>query len=89
VSGGSIRAVPRCPRRAFDGRLPGTAAAYTRRRRRFGGGLELIGLALGGEAGARPAHEAAGASADTLLRVLTAPAPAATAACGPSRPRPI
>ncbi len=45
--------VPRCPRRVFCERLPGTAAAYARRTTRLAGALELIGLALGGEAGAR------------------------------------
>lgn len=71
-------AVP-CPRQVFCERLPATAAAYARRTTRLAGALELIGLALGGEAGARLARElgmAAGASADTLLRVLQAPSPA-------------
>lgn len=70
-----VCAVPRCPRRIFCERLPGTAAAHARRTTRLAGALELIGLALGGEAGARLARElgmAAGASADTLLRVLQA-----------------
>ena len=67
--------LPRCPRRIFCERLPGTACAYARRTTRHASALELIGLALGGEAGARLARElgmAAGASADTLLRVLKA-----------------
>ena len=65
--------VPRYPRRIFCERLPGTAAAYARRTARRAGALELIGLALGGEAGARLARElgmAAGTSSDTLLRLL-------------------
>lgn len=68
--------VPRCPRRIFCERLPATAAAYARRTARLTSALELIGVALGGEAGARLAHAlgmAAVASADTLLRVLKAP----------------
>lgn len=79
--------VPRCPRRVFCERLPGTAAAYARRTTRLAGALELIGLALGGEAGARLARElgmAAGASADTLLRALKAP-PAVVATDPPVR----
>jgi transposase len=70
-----VCAVPRCPRRIFCERLPGTAAAHARRTTRLASALEVIGLALGGEAGARLARAlgmAAGASADTLLRVLRA-----------------
>lgn len=45
--------VPRCPRRVFCERLPATAAPYARRTTRLAGALERIGLALGGETGAR------------------------------------
>jgi hypothetical protein len=69
--------VPRCPRRILNERLllPGNAPAYARRTTRLASALELIGIALADEAGARLARElgmAAGASADTLLRVLKA-----------------
>jgi len=71
---------PRCSRRIFCERLPATAtaAAYARRTTRLGDALQLIGLALGREAGTRLACAlgmAAGAGADTLLRVLKMPPP--------------
>lgn len=65
--------MPGCPRRVFCERLPATAAAYARRTTRLASALELIALALGGEAGARLARAlgmGGGASADTLLRTL-------------------
>lgn len=67
---------PQCPRHIFCERLPATASVHARRTTRLTDALELIGLALGGEAGRRLAQSlgmAAGASADTLLRVLKAP----------------
>jgi len=51
------------------GRLLGTAAAYARRTTRLTDALELIGVALGGEAGVRPTSKlgiAAGTCPDTL-----------------------
>jgi transposase len=44
---------PACPQRIFTERLPATAAPYARRTTRAGGALDVIGLALGGVAGAR------------------------------------
>jgi transposase len=67
---------PQCARRIFCERLPATACVHARRTTRLTSALELIGLALGGEAGHRLAHSlgmAAGTSADTLLRVLKTP----------------
>lgn len=78
--------VPGCPRRIFCERLTGTAAPHARRTMRLTSALELISLALGGEAGSRLARElgmAAGASADSLLRLLRAPLPP------PSREMPV
>lgn len=73
--------VPRCPRRIFCERLPSTAATYARRTMRLGRALELIGLALGGEAGARLARALGMAtSPDALLRLLGAELPPSTAA---------
>ena len=54
--------VPGCRRRIFTERLPKTAAPYARRTARATSALEVIGLALGGRAGARLA-EALGLSA--------------------------
>jgi transposase len=68
--------VPRCPRQIFCERLPATAAPYARRTARLGWALELIGLALGGEAGARLARALGMAtSPDTVLRALVAQPP--------------
>lgn len=69
--------VPACPRRVFCERLPATAAVFAHRTARFADTLELIGPALGGEAGARLAHAlgmGSGASADTVLRAIRATA---------------
>ncbi|WP_247871511.1 MULTISPECIES: ISL3 family transposase [unclassified Azospirillum] len=72
-----------CPRRIFAERLPEiTAGAWSRRTARLGNLQRQIGLALGGEAGARLAQQLAmPASGDTLLRLLrrteAAPRPAA------------
>ncbi|MCC6630160.1 MAG: ISL3 family transposase [Chloroflexi bacterium] len=68
-----------CPRRTFAERLDGLAAPRARRSRRLGALHVAIGLALGGEGGARLAAEVGvPISADTLLRAITAaPLPAA------------
>jgi transposase len=58
-----------CSRRIFTERLPKTAARYARRTTRLNEALQLMGLALGGEAGARlAARLGMGVSGDTLLR---------------------
>src|SRR5947209_11756311 len=58
-----------CSRRIFTERLPKTAASYARRTARLNEALQLIGLALGGEAGARLTTRLGMAvSGDTLLR---------------------
>ncbi|MGI8552705.1 MAG: ISL3 family transposase [Dehalococcoidia bacterium] len=62
-----------CTRRIFGERLPGIVAPYARRTARLSEAFELIGFALGGEAGARVLHRLAMAgSPDTLLRVIRA-----------------
>lgn len=62
-----------CSRRIFAERLPGVAAPYARRTVRLGEALELIGFALGGEAGGRLLHRLAmRGSPDTLLRAVRA-----------------
>src|SRR5947209_6645358 len=63
--------VAACPRRIFAERLPGIVAPYARRTARLAEAFELIGLALGGEAGARVLRRLAMAgSPDTLLRAI-------------------
>ncbi len=58
-----------CSRRIFTERLPKTAARYARRTTRLNEALQSVGLALGGEAGARLAARLGMAvSGDTLLR---------------------
>ena len=58
-----------CSRRIFTERLPQTTARYARRTTRLNEALQLMGLALGGEAGARLAARLGMAvSGDTLLR---------------------
>jgi transposase len=58
-----------CSRHIFTERLPRTAARYARRTTRLNEALQLIGFALGGEAGARLATRLGMAvSGDTLLR---------------------
>jgi transposase len=58
-----------CSRRIFTERLPKTAARYARRTTRLNEALQSVGLALGGEAGARLATRLGMvASGDTLLR---------------------
>ena len=66
-----------CPRRTFVERLDGLAAPRARRSRRLGALHLALGLALGGEAGARLAAEVGvPISPDTLLRgIQVAPLP--------------
>ena len=60
-----------CTRRIFCERVPRVVAHYARKTVRLHAALELIGFALGGEAGARPARELGlTVSPDTLLRRL-------------------
>lgn len=60
---------PACARRIFAERLPGFAHRYARRTDRLAQVLRCLGMALGGEAGARLAAELGLAiSPDTLLR---------------------
>lgn len=62
-----------CSRRIFAERLPGVVAPYARRTARLGEALELIGFALGGEAGGRLLRRLAmHGSPDTLLRSVRA-----------------
>ena len=61
-------AAPACIRKTFAERLSGVAAAAARRTERLGGLHSCLGLALGGEAGARLASRLAiDTSPDTLL----------------------
>lgn len=72
-----VCAAPRCPRRIFCERLPGTTAPYARRTARPEATLQLLGQALGGAAGERLAA-ALGirVAASTLIaHVRDAPAP--------------
>ncbi len=58
-----------CRRRVFCERLPSVVAPYSRQTKRLNEALTLIGLALGGRAGARTASSLGlVASAETLLR---------------------
>ncbi len=60
-----------CARRIFTERLPETTASYARRTLRMEQALGWLGLALGGEAGARTARRLGlKVSGDTLLRRL-------------------
>jgi transposase len=67
---------PDCPLQAFSERLTGLADRSAQRTERLTQALRTIGLALGGEAGQRLAHELAlPGSRDTILRVIrTTPA---------------
>jgi transposase len=69
-----------CQRRIFCERLPSVVAAYARKTARLTSALELIGFALGGEAGARLAHQLGlSVSPDTLLaRIRRAAVPEAS-----------
>ncbi|MGV0977166.1 MAG: ISL3 family transposase [Azonexus sp.] len=72
---------PACQQRTFVERLPGVVRSFARRTTRLADVQRQIGLALGGEAGARSAtRQAMPVSADTLLRLAShsALAPAAT-----------
>jgi len=60
-----------CQRKIFTERLPELLAPYARRTLRLADALELIGFALGGEAGARALGGLSmGTSLDTVLRVI-------------------
>jgi len=62
-----------CQRRIFTERVPDLIAPYARRTLRLSEAFELIGFALGGEAGARVAAGLSmDSSPDTLLRVVRA-----------------
>lgn len=64
---------PTCTRQTFAEPLPDVAPARARRTRRLGDLQRCVGLALGGEAGARLAERLAMAtSPDTLLRITRA-----------------
>lgn len=64
---------PACSRKTFAERLSGVAAAAARRTERLGSLHGCLGMALGGEAGARLAVRLAmGTSPDTLLRAVRA-----------------
>jgi transposase len=72
---------PACPQQIFCERLPAVVAPYARRTQRLAHALQILGFALGGEAGARLARAfSMSTSAETVLRgirraVLPAPAP--------------
>ena len=75
---------PACARKTFAERLAGTAALAARRTERLGSLHVCLGLALGGEAGARLASRLAiSTSADTLLRAVRA-----SGSNGPTPPTP-
>lgn len=60
-----------CPRRIFTERLPGIAVPYARRTLRLTQVLEVIGFAVGGEAGARVLHHrAVQISPDAVLALI-------------------
>jgi transposase len=60
-----------CPRRIFTERVPELVATYARKTQRLIAALQAIGVALGGQAGARLAHRLGlPASRDTLLRLV-------------------
>jgi transposase len=69
-----------CTKRIFCERLPRVVAYYARKTVRLNEALTLIGLLLGGEAGARAAHKLAmTTSPDTLLRRVRAAVPPCSA----------
>ncbi len=60
-----------CARTTFTERLPALVAPYARRTRRLAGALADVGLALGGQAGARlAAKQHVPTSRNTLLRLI-------------------
>lgn len=60
-----------CDHIIFSEPLPGLAARYAHKTLRLQSALQIIGFAIGGEAGARVAHDLAmNTSADTLLRLI-------------------
>src|SRR5579884_1223288 len=60
-----------CPRKIFAEQVPSVADRYARRTNRLTEALELIGFAVGGEAGARVlAALTMTSSPDTLLRTI-------------------
>jgi transposase len=62
---------PSCPRRIFTERVPELIAPYARKTQRLIAALQALGVALGGQAGARLAHRLGlPASRDTLLRLV-------------------
>jgi hypothetical protein len=62
---------PICTRRIFTGRVPKLVAAYARKTQRLITALQVIGVALDGQTGARLAHHRGlAASRDTLLRLV-------------------
>jgi transposase len=77
---------PACPRATFAERLPDTAPPTARRTGRLGELQRHLGLALGGEAGARlAARLAVPTSPDTLLRLARRDDPAPRSRPAPSR----
>jgi transposase len=63
--------IPTCTRRIFTERVPELVAPYARKTHRLIAALQAIGVALGGQAGARLAHRLGlPASRDTLLRLV-------------------
>jgi transposase len=74
---------PRCERRIFTERLPAFVPVYARKTRRLVTALRAIGMALGGQAGARlAAHLRLPTSPATLLRLVrAAPMPQTPALC--------
>jgi transposase len=62
---------PTCGRRIFTERLPALVVPYARKTQRLVAPLQAIGMALGGQAGARLTHRLGFlASRDTLLRLV-------------------
>jgi transposase len=61
----------RCPRRIFTERVPELVAVYARKTCRLVAALQAIGMALGGQAGARLAHQLGlPVTRDALLRLV-------------------
>jgi transposase len=60
-----------CPRRIFTERVPELVAPYARKTQRLIAALQALGVALGGQAGARLSKRLGlSASRDTLLRLV-------------------